>query len=153
MSARQHFTPCGVQRPRCGARRARDHRRAGTAAAAAARPGDWRTGARIEPCEGPVHRRDGGPARRPPPGTPAMLASVQERLVAAALPPGRRGQGRWDYRTAQALMAFQAWQGLDRDGVAGPRTLAALRTARPQSRLAQPAVEASRSSAPRESPC
>jgi lipoprotein-anchoring transpeptidase ErfK/SrfK len=28
-------------------------------------------------------------------------------------------------------MAFQAWQGLDRDGVAGPRTLAALKTATP----------------------
>jgi lipoprotein-anchoring transpeptidase ErfK/SrfK len=39
--------------------------------------------------------------------------------------------GVWDYRTSQAVMAFQGWQGLDRDGIVGPITMAALATASP----------------------
>jgi len=62
---------------------------------------------------------------------PSDARNVQQRLVALRYLPGDAITGRWDYRTAQALMAFQAWQGLDRDGVVGPRTLAALRTATP----------------------
>ena len=56
-------------------------------------------------------------------------APVQKRLVALAYLPGGAVTGRWDYRTSQALVAFQAWQRLQRDGTIGPKTLAALATA------------------------
>jgi lipoprotein-anchoring transpeptidase ErfK/SrfK len=62
---------------------------------------------------------------------PADARSVQQRLVALRYLPADAVTGRWDYRTTQALMAFQAWQGLDRDGVAGPQTRETLRTAAP----------------------
>ncbi|MGA7397498.1 MAG: L,D-transpeptidase family protein, partial [Solirubrobacterales bacterium] len=43
------------------------------------------------------------------------------------------------YQTQQAVMAFQAWEGLDRDGVAGPATKAALRKAkRPKPKAKKP---------------
>jgi lipoprotein-anchoring transpeptidase ErfK/SrfK len=83
----------------------------------------------------------GTPAGSPAPGGPTSAApatgghvptgarEVQLRLVALRYLPSDAVSGRWDYRTAQALMAFQAWQGLARDGVAGPQTRAALRTA------------------------
>lgn len=62
---------------------------------------------------------------------PANASSVQRRLVELRyLPPGAV-TGTWDYQTRQAVMAFQAWEGLARDGQAGPRTLAALRIAVP----------------------
>jgi len=54
---------------------------------------------------------------------------VQRRLVALKYLPADGVTGAWDYQTSQAVMAFQAWQGLDRDGVVGPQTLAALETA------------------------
>lgn len=37
--------------------------------------------------------------------------------------------GRWDYQTAQAVLALQGWEGLARDGIVGPQTQAALKTA------------------------
>ena len=41
--------------------------------------------------------------------------------------------GTFDYRTMQAVMAFQGWTGLAQDGVVGPQTSAKLQTAgRPQ---------------------
>jgi peptidoglycan hydrolase-like protein with peptidoglycan-binding domain len=54
---------------------------------------------------------------------------VQQRLVALRYLPPDAVTGRWDYRTSQAIMAFQAWEGLGRDGVVGPRTRAKLQTA------------------------
>jgi lipoprotein-anchoring transpeptidase ErfK/SrfK len=56
-------------------------------------------------------------------------AAVQKRLVALRYLPAGAVTGRWDYRTSQALVAFQAWQGLQRDGTIGPKTRAALPTA------------------------
>jgi lipoprotein-anchoring transpeptidase ErfK/SrfK len=51
---------------------------------------------------------------------------VQKRLAKLHyLPPGAV-DGEAGYRTQQAVMAFQAWEGLDRDGVVGPMTTAAL---------------------------
>lgn len=63
------------------------------------------------------------------PNTRASAASVQTRLAALTYLPASAVTGRWDYRTSQALLAFQAWQGLQRDGTIGPKTLAALATA------------------------
>ena len=62
---------------------------------------------------------------------PADPAGVQRRLVALHYLPADAVTGTWDYRTSQAVTAFQAWQGLDRDGVVGPQTLAELETASP----------------------
>jgi hypothetical protein len=72
------------------------------------------------------------------PASPARAAgktpdasSVQRRLVELRyLPPGAV-TGTWNYQTRQALTAFQAWEGLARDGQVGPRTTAALRIAVP----------------------
>lgn len=60
---------------------------------------------------------------------PAVLA-MQQRLVDLGfwLPAA---DGRFGAVTAQAVMAFQKSAGLGRDGIAGPRTLAALDTAVP----------------------
>jgi lipoprotein-anchoring transpeptidase ErfK/SrfK len=49
---------------------------------------------------------------------PVGMAALQRRLVQLRyLSPGAVN-GRLDYRTAQALVAFQAWEGLSRTGVA-----------------------------------
>lgn len=69
------------------------------------------------------------PAEVPNGHAPADPAAVQRRLVALRYLPSDAVTGTWDYRTSQAVMAFQAWQGLDRDGEVGPQTLAELETA------------------------
>jgi lipoprotein-anchoring transpeptidase ErfK/SrfK len=56
-------------------------------------------------------------------------ARIQRRLVSLHYLPADAVTGRWDYRTSQAIMAFQAWQGLVRDGDPGRLTRAALLTA------------------------
>ncbi len=58
---------------------------------------------------------------------------VQARLVSLRYLPAGAVTGRWDYRTTQAVRAFQGWEGLTPDGVVGPRTLAALASASPPS--------------------
>jgi N-acetylmuramoyl-L-alanine amidase len=50
------------------------------------------------------------------------IANVQRRLAALHYLPSSAVTGKSDYRTSQALMAFQAWNGLPRDGVAGVQT-------------------------------
>ncbi len=50
------------------------------------------------------------------------IADVQRRLVQLKYLPSGAVTGKADYRTSQALMAFQAWNGLSRDGVAGVAT-------------------------------
>lgn len=55
--------------------------------------------------------------------------SLQERLVRLKYLPRSAVDGINGYQTQQAVLAFQSWEGLDRDGVAGPATRAALRTA------------------------
>ena len=69
------------------------------------------------------------PAGVPRGNAPADPAGVQQRLVALHYLPADAVTARWDYRTSQAVMAFQAWQGIDRDGGVGPQTLAELETA------------------------
>ncbi len=67
------------------------------------------------------------PAERiiPPPDP----RTVQTRLAALAYLPPDAVNGSYDYRTQQAVLAFQSWEGLARDGVVGPMTLARLQTA------------------------
>jgi peptidoglycan hydrolase-like protein with peptidoglycan-binding domain len=60
---------------------------------------------------------------------PADAKAVEERLVALTFLSPDEVDGVFNYATQQAIMAFQAWNGLQRDGIAGPQTLAALQTA------------------------
>lgn len=53
---------------------------------------------------------------------------VQTKLAKLGYLPKTAVDGRAGYWTTQAVMAFQAWNGLGRDGVVGPLTAAALRT-------------------------
>jgi glycine betaine/choline ABC-type transport system substrate-binding protein/lipoprotein-anchoring transpeptidase ErfK/SrfK len=57
---------------------------------------------------------------------PGNVRDVQQRLIELRYLPTGTDHGRNDYRTQQAVMAFQSWQGLKRDGLAGPDTLTAL---------------------------
>lgn len=58
------------------------------------------------------------------------IPTVQRQLIALKYLPPEALTGKNDYQTQQAVMAFQAWQGLTRDGSAGPSTVAALATAK-----------------------
>jgi lipoprotein-anchoring transpeptidase ErfK/SrfK len=51
---------------------------------------------------------------------------VQEQLASLGYLPADAATGTWDARTRDAVLAFQAWEGLARDGIVGPHTLAAL---------------------------
>jgi len=53
---------------------------------------------------------------------PRTIADVQRCLVALRYLPSGAVSGVSDYRTSQALIAFQAWNGLTRKGVAGVQT-------------------------------
>jgi lipoprotein-anchoring transpeptidase ErfK/SrfK len=56
--------------------------------------------------------------------TPTL--EIQARLAQLGYLPAEAVSGVGDERTRQAIVAFQGWEGLDRDGVAGPATLARL---------------------------
>ena len=71
----------------------------------------------------------------PPPGEPtpepttdptAAVRALQQRLADLSFLPVEAVDGKAGEQTHFAVMAFQKWQGLGRDGVAGPATLAAL---------------------------
>lgn len=69
--------------------------------------------------------------KTPPAGAKSSSTKqLQERLADLQYLPRSAVDGRDGYRTQQAVMAFQAWEGLDRDGVAGPITQAALAKAK-----------------------
>jgi lipoprotein-anchoring transpeptidase ErfK/SrfK len=55
---------------------------------------------------------------------------VQTRLAKLGYLPTRAIDGLAGYQTQQAVIAFQAWNGLERDGVVGPATSAALKSGR-----------------------
>jgi hypothetical protein len=57
---------------------------------------------------------------------PANPKAVQTKLASLGYLPDDAVTGKWDYRTMQAVIAFQAWTGLTRDGVVGPNTQAKL---------------------------
>ena len=69
-------------------------------------------------------------ARVPKGPAPADAAGVQGRLASLRYLPGAAVTGAWNERTRQAVTAFQAWHRLDRDGIVGPNTLAALENAK-----------------------
>ena len=54
---------------------------------------------------------------------------IQTRLAELRYLPANAVDGIAGYQTQQAVIAFQAWEGLDRDGVVGPITSAALASA------------------------
>lgn len=83
-----------------------------------------------------------GPKRelRPPGEALAGTRAVQQRLAELGFLPAEAIDGLAGYRTQQAVMAFQAWHGLQRDGVAGPVTKQRLvKAGRPQPRGGGPA--------------
>ena len=67
----------------------------------------------------PLHLGSRGPRVR----------ALQQRLIALGYLPSGRADGVFGRRTWHAVVAFQGWQRLQRDGVAGPRTFAALASA------------------------
>jgi peptidoglycan hydrolase-like protein with peptidoglycan-binding domain len=60
---------------------------------------------------------------------PADPRGVQKRLASLGYLPRGAVTGSWNARTSHAVLAFQAWQRLARDGIVGPQTLAALENA------------------------
>lgn len=57
-------------------------------------------------------------------------AALEQRLATLGYLPPASNDGVVDAQTTQSVMAFQGWTGLVRDGVAGPKTTAALARAR-----------------------
>lgn len=75
----------------------------------------------------------GTPAPPPPTGANDATRRVQERLAALGFLVPQAVDGRPGLQTTSAVVAFQKWSRLARDGDAGPATLAALASAaRPQ---------------------
>jgi len=60
----------------------------------------------------------------------AAVRTLQGELARLGYLPGGAADGVFGARTWHAVVAFQGWSHLIRDGVAGPRTLGALRAAR-----------------------
>ena len=61
---------------------------------------------------------------------PADPRGVQRRLTSLRYLPADAVAGTWNERTRHALIAFQSWHRLDRDGIVGPQTVAALENAK-----------------------
>ena len=71
----------------------------------------------------------GPPAPGPPTDPTAAVRALQQRLADLSFLPAEAVDGKAGEQTRFAVIAFQKWQGLGRDGVAGPATQAALATA------------------------
>ena len=69
------------------------------------------------------------PRQVPKGHAPANPRGVQKRLVSLGYLPASAVGGSWNARTSHAVLAFQGWHGLTRDGIVGPQTLAALENA------------------------
>lgn len=74
-----------------------------------------------------------GPRRldRPQGERGSSVRKLQARLAELRYLPGRAVDGVAGYQTTQAVIAFQSWRGLERDGIVGPQTSAALAKASP----------------------
>ena len=68
----------------------------------------------------------GQPAPEPTTDPTTAIRNLQQRLADLSFLPADAVDGKAGEQTRFAVMAFQKWQGLARDGVAGPATLAAL---------------------------
>lgn len=99
--------------------------------------------------EGPQDRADYAPPANKPKvpqvrgGSGAARSGttldLQQKLADIGYLPPSGVDGIAGYQTQQAVMAFQSWEGLSRDGVAGPATNAALRSAkRPKPKAKSP---------------
>ncbi len=76
--------------------------------------------------------RRGPPALDRPRGERSLsVKALQQRLAELRYLPKSAVDGVDGYRTQQAVLAFQSWRGLERDGVVGPATRAALAKASP----------------------
>ena len=90
----------------------------------------------VDPGTSAAKASDAGSAASKPSNTPVApagatmsITAIQHKLVDLKYLPPEGVTSKNDYRTQQAIMAFQAWQGLQRDGTAGPKTIEALGTA------------------------
>jgi hypothetical protein len=84
------------------------------------------------------------PRQVPKGHAPADPRGVQKRLMSLGYLPAEAVTGAWNARTSHAVVAFQAWQRLARDGIVGPQTLAALENAvrpKPTSKLGGRRIE------------
>jgi lipoprotein-anchoring transpeptidase ErfK/SrfK len=98
------------------------------------RPADY-----AEPEQGPALFRTGREAKPRKAAKTPGTRELQERLAKLKFLPRSAVDGVEGYRTQQAVIAFQAWNGLGRDGVVGPQTTAALASAhRPKPRAGGP---------------
>jgi lipoprotein-anchoring transpeptidase ErfK/SrfK len=87
--------------------------------------------------KGPLDKHDlskpillpAAPRQVPKGHAPADPRGVQKRLVSLGYLPANSVTGTWNARTSHAVLAFQAWERLTRDGIVGPQTLAALENA------------------------
>jgi lipoprotein-anchoring transpeptidase ErfK/SrfK len=70
-------------------------------------------------------------ASAPSAPTSTAVRSVQQQLAALKFLATSQVDGKLGPRTKHAITAFQQWSGLTPDGIAGPQTLAKLRTAAP----------------------
>lgn len=77
------------------------------------------------PAQGPQRRE------RPRGGRSLSIKALQQRLAELRYLPRGAVDGVDGYRTEQAVLAFQSWRGLERDGIVGPATRAALAKASP----------------------
>src|SRR6478735_3683833 len=64
-------------------------------------------------------------APKPPtkkPAAPREPEAVQTKLAQLGYLPEDAITGKWDYRSQQAVLAFQSWENLERDGIVGEMT-------------------------------
>lgn len=77
----------------------------------------------------PINGSDWTAEARAATHNPISMRDVQKRLAELKFLPPSEVDGKLGTRTKDAITAFQQWNGLIADGIAGPQTLGTLRTA------------------------